>query len=72
MNNISERDLDNLFKKAAEEYDIPFDDNAWEELNDRLEHKEVVELSLNRNKIAVGIWLMFILLCLLMWLGYLS
>ena len=72
MNNISERDLDILFRKAAEEYDIPFDDKAWKELNDRLEHKRVVGLSLNHHKVAIGIGLMFILLALFMWLSYLS
>ena len=37
MSNMSDRDIDNLFKKAAENYNTTFDEKAWAAMNDRLE-----------------------------------
>ena len=66
MSNMSEKDLDNLFRKAADEYTTPFDEEAWDALNDRLDGKGA-GLMPDYYKITGGIILMFVLLSLFIW-----
>lgn len=37
MSNMSDHDIDNLFRKAAERYNTTFDESAWASMNDRLD-----------------------------------
>ncbi|MBL6449024.1 hypothetical protein JMN32_22120 [Fulvivirga sp. 29W222] len=37
MSNISDNDLDKLFKEAAEEYQASFDESAWEDMERRID-----------------------------------
>ena len=67
MSTMSEKDhLDSLFRKAAEEYDTPFDEKAWDELNDRLDGKEPA-FSLQYYKVTGLLLLLFVLLSLFVW-----
>ncbi|EJF10262.1 MULTISPECIES: hypothetical protein [Pontibacter] len=39
-NNMSDEELDNLFRKSAERYDPPFDEEAWKAMDRKLDHAQ--------------------------------
>ncbi|RNI22703.1 porin family protein [Rufibacter latericius] len=61
LNNISDEELDRLFKASADNFDPPFDPEAWEAMDRKLEQVHV------RSKWLKGSTL---LLCLILFIGF--
>ncbi len=55
LNNLSDEELDKLFRHSAYESEVEFDEGAWDKMKGILEEKQPSKKPLNWNKYAISI-----------------